>query len=151
MQSKAATVAEYLKSLPEDRRKVVAAVRRHLKKHIDPAFAEEMQYGMIGYCVPLSKYKPGYHAKPGTPLPFAAVAAQKNNYAIYLMHLYGDADALKRFKADWKKSGKKLDMGKSCIRFRSLAHLDLDAIANSLSRVTLKKYVSAYEAARPAK
>ena len=92
MQSKAKTVAEYLVSLPAERREVVAAVRKVIRANLDPGFQETMQYGMIGYSVPHSVYPAGYHCDPKQPVPYAALAAQKNAYSVYLMGLYLCAD-----------------------------------------------------------
>jgi hypothetical protein len=107
-----------------------------------------MGYGMMGYCVPHSLFPDGYHCDPKQPLPFAGLAAQKNSNSLYLMPLYGDPVLLQWFVAAWKKTGKKLDMGKSCIRFKKADDLALDVIAAALKKVTLKGYVDAYVAMR---
>src|SRR5882672_4093276 len=118
MQSKATTVEQYLAELPEDRRRAIAAVREVILENLDEDYEEGMQYGMIGYYVPHSVYPAGYHCDPGQPLPFAALASQKNYMSLYLMSLYGAGDHLKWFQQAWKKAGKKLDMGKCCVRFK---------------------------------
>ena len=146
MQSKAQTVSDYLKSLPQERRRTLEAVRSVIKKNIDSAFEEGMQYGMISYYVPHSIYPAGYHAKPEQPLPFAALAAQKNSYSLYLMHIYGSEKEKTWFLGAWEKSGKKLDMGKSCVRFKQLEDLPLDVIGKSFKRVTAKQYVAGVKA-----
>jgi hypothetical protein len=146
MQSKAATVDEYMKSLPEDRREAIETIRAVFKKNLDKGFEEGMGYGMPGYYVPHSIYPAGYHCDPKLPLPFAGFASQKNAISIYLMCLYQDGDITRRFVADWKKTGKKLDMGKSCIRARNLDGFALDVIADVLRQVKLKDYVAHYEA-----
>ena len=147
MQSKAATVAQYLAELPEDRRAAIEAVRKVLRKNLDKVFEEGMQYGMIGYYVPHSVYPAGYHCDPKQPLPFACLASQKNYMSLYLGCLYGSVDSAKRFQTAWAKTGKKLDMGKSCIRFRKLEDLALDVIADALRDVSAKKFIAAYESA----
>jgi hypothetical protein len=146
MQSKAATVDAYLKSLPDDRRAVVEAVRSAILKNLDAGFAEGMQYGMIGYAVPHAIYPDGYHCGPKQPLPFAALAAQKNHYSLYLMCLYDEqADLHAWFRAAWQKAGKKLDMGKGCVRFKRLDDVPLDVVGELFKRVTARKYIAAYE------
>lgn len=149
MQSKAATVKDYLASLPADRRAAIAAVRKVVNDNLDKDFAEGMNYGMIGWFVPHSIYPGGYHCNPEQPLPFAGLASQKNSMSLYLMSIYGDASRRDEFLADWKKSGKKLDMGKSCIRFKKLDDLPLDVIGRAIKRVSAKGYIAAYDAMRP--
>jgi hypothetical protein len=153
MKSNVATVEEYLASLPEDRRVAVEAVRKVILKNLDKNYSEGMQYGMIGYCVPHSVYPKGYHCDPKQPLPFAALASQKNHMAIYLMRLYGSKEQEAWFRDAWSRTGKKLDMGKSCIRFKKLDDLALDVLGEAIRRVPAKKYIETYEAlltSRPA-
>lgn len=153
MQSKATSVADYLKELAPERRTEIEKVRAVVLKHMDPALAEGMTYGMIGYFVPHSTYPAGYHCDPRQPLPYAGLASQKQYMSLYLMPQYcgrpGDANAenddLKWFKAAWAKTGKKLDMGKCCIRFQKADDLALDVIAESLRRTTVKKWIAQYE------
>lgn len=145
MQSKAKTVDQYLAELPEDRRAAIAAVRKVILKNLDKDFEEGMQYGMIGYYVPHSVYPPGYHCDPRQPLPYACLASQKNYMSLYLMSVYGGGDHAKWFQQAWAKTGKKLDMGKSCIRFKKLDDLSLEVIAEALRRVTAKKYIERCE------
>jgi hypothetical protein len=146
MQSKAATVAEYLASLPEERRAVVEAVRRVILKNLDKTYAEGMGYGMIGYFVPHSFYPPGYHCDPRMPLPFAGLASQKRHLSLYLMTTYGEGHAMEQgFREAWAKTGKKLDMGKCCIRFNKLEDLALDVIADAIRRVPATDYIAHYE------
>ena len=147
VQSKATTVAGYLAELPEDRRSALQAVREVILKSLDKDFEEGMQYGMIGYYVPHSVYPPGYHCDPRQPLPFANLGSQKNHMALYMMCLYGDPNQLKWFETEWKKSGKKLDMGKSCIRFKKLEDLALDVIGAAIGRVSARKYAEHCERA----
>lgn len=153
MQSKAATVAEYLAALPEDRRAIIQALREVIRKNLDKDFAEGMQYGMIGYFVPHSVFPAGYHCDPKQPLPYAGLASQKQACSLYMMALYtggGPAhDHLKWFQSAWAdavKAGraKKLDMGKACIRFKNLEDIPLDVIAEAFRRVPAKTYIERY-------
>ena len=146
MQSKATTVKAYLDSLPADRRAAIGAVRKAILDNLDKGFEEGMQYGMIGYYVPHSIFPAGYHCDPKQPLGFVGLASQKQYMAIYLGTIYHDSDERDRFVTEWKKIGKKLDMGKVCIRFKKLDDIPLDVIARSLKRTKLKKYVADYEA-----
>ncbi len=147
MQSKATTVAQYLAELPDDRRAMIEAVRQVIVKNIDPTFEEGMQYGMIGYYVPHSLFPAGYHCAPKQPLPFVNLASQKNFMSLYCMALYGSPAEEAKFREDYSKAGKKLDMGKSCIRFKRVEDLALDVIAKFLKRMTAKKYIAFYQAA----
>lgn len=154
MQSKAATVKQYLADLPEDRRAIASAVRDVILKNLDKGYAEGMSYGMIGYSVPHSIFPAGYHCDPKQPLPFAALASQKQHVSLYIMFIYCgcdgsvDTDILKWFKDAWAKSGKKkLDMGKACIRFKELDDIPLDVIGEAIRRMPVKKFVAEYEKA----
>lgn len=151
MQSKATTVEQYLASLPADRRAGVEAVRNVILKNLDKDYQEGMQYGMIGYCVPHSVFPAGYHCDPRQPLPFAGLASQKGHLSLYLMCLYNDLAGkdgpaiIKWFKDAWAKSGKKkLDMGKACIRFKSVDDVPLDVIGEVIRRVPAKVYIEHY-------
>ncbi len=147
MQSKATTVTQYLSELPEDRRAALKVVRAVILKNLDKDYEEGMSYGMIGYHVPHRVYPAGYHCNPKQPLPFAALASQKNYMSLYLMSAYGEADGWETFRKEWAKTGKKLDMGQCCIRFRKVDDLALDVIADTIRRVPAKKYVAHYESA----
>ena len=147
MQSKATTVTDYLASLPEDRRKVISAVRKVLLQNLDKDFTEGMQYGMIGYYVPHSIYPPGYHCDPKQGLPFGGLASQKNYMSLYLMCLYINSAELKKLEQACKKAGKKLDMGKCCIRFKTLDDLPVEIIGEIVKGVSVKKYIEYYESA----
>jgi hypothetical protein len=144
MQSKAATVKEYLAGLPDDRRAAIEQVRKVILKNLDADYREGMQYGMIGYWVPHSVFPPGYHCDPKQPLPFAGLASQKNHLSVYLMGVYGEGEA--RFRKEWAKSGKKLDMGKCCVRFKSVEDLALDVIGATVKSWPASKYVAHYQA-----
>lgn len=149
MQSKASTVDQYLKELPAERREIVSAVQQVFLKNLGKGFEERMSYGMIGYCVPHSVYPAGYHCDPKQPLPFGGIAAQKNAYSVYLFCIYADADEGMRFRKAWAATGKKLDMGKSCIRFKRLEDCALDVIAETLRRVTVDSHIRQYEKSVP--
>lgn len=152
MQSQAKTVAKYLAELPEDRRGAIAAVRQLVLDNLDPAYQEAMQYGMIGWSVPHSLYPAGYHTDPKQPLPFAALASQKNYMSLYLMATYcgctedGETPDVQWFRTAWAKTGKKLDMGKACLRFKKLDDLALDVLAEAIRRVPVQTYIQRYEA-----
>jgi hypothetical protein len=148
MQSKAATVEQYLSELPEDRRRALEAVRQVVLRNLDKDYEEGIQYGMIGYYVPHRVYPPGYHCDPKQPLPFAALGSQKNHIALYLGCVYGDTSLAQWFKEAWAKTGKKLDMGKSCIRFKKAEDLALDVIGEAIKRLPAKKFIAVYEGAR---
>lgn len=151
MTSKATNIADYLAELPDDRREAIEAVRQVILKNLPKGIEEQMQYGMIGYAVPHSLYPHGYHCDPKQPLPFAGLASQKNHMAVYLFCIYADESACKQFVKDAETEGKKLDMGKGCIRFRKLSDFPLDALANVLKSVTLEEFIAHYESALPEK
>lgn len=146
MQSKATTVAQYLAELPADRRAAIDAVRQVFRKNLDKDFEEGMQYGMIGYYLPHRIYRAGYHCDPKQPLPFACLASQKHYMTLHLMCLYGSSTEAQKFQSDWAETGKKLDMGKACIRFRKVDDLALEVIANTLRRMNAKRYIAMFEA-----
>ncbi len=144
MQSKATTVPQYLNELPADRRSAIESVRAVILKNLDPDFEEGMQYGMIGYYVPHRVYPPGYHCDPKQPLPFICLASQKNYMSLYLGCVYGP-EREKPFREAWAKTGKKLDMGKSCVRFRKLEDLALDVIGAAIRRTKARAFIKHYE------
>ena len=150
MQSQAKTVREYLAELPEDRRKAIKAVRAVIVKNLSKGYKEVVQNGAIGYVVPHSVYPAGYHCNPKQPLPFAGLASQKNHMAVYLMCVYDDAGHAAWFRKAWAKTGKKLDMGKSCVRFKKLDDVPLKVIGQAIKRVPVKKLIAFYESARNA-
>ena len=150
MQSKAKTVVQYLSELPKDRREALQAVRAVVLKNLPKGYAEGMGSGAIGYFVPHSVYPPGYHCDPKQPLPFAGLASQKNHMAIYLMCLYSDPKHEAWFREAWAKTGKTLDMGKSCVRFKKLDDVALNVIGQAIRRVPVKNFIESYESAIPA-
>ena len=133
--------------MPEDRREAIEAVRRVILENLDKDYEEGIQYGMIGYYVPHRVYPAGYHCDPKQPLPFAGLASQKNHMSLYLMCVYGDTDHSKWFQDAWARTGKKLDMGKACVRFKKLDNLSLDVIAEAIRRVPARNYIAHCEAA----
>jgi hypothetical protein len=145
MQSKATTVQEYLVELPADRRSAIEGVRTVIRRNLDPVFEEGMQYGMIGYHVPHRVYSAGYHCDPKQPLPFVCLASQKNYLSVYLGCVYCSPDGERWFREAWARTGKKLDMGKSCVRFRKLDDLALDVIGESIRRVSAAAFIEYYE------
>jgi Domain of unknown function (DU1801) len=151
MQSKATSVAAYLKALPDDRREALEAIRKVILKNLDKDLEEGMQYGHIGYYVPHKVFPPGYHCDPTLPLHYAGIASQKNHMALYLMCVYvgqpdesGQTAVLREFREAWKKTGKKLDMGASCVRFKKLEDVPLDVVGALFKKLTVKKYLAAY-------
>lgn len=145
MQSTATTVRQYLAELPADRRAILAAVRAVIRQNLDADYEEGMQYGMIGYYVPHRVYPPGYHCNPKQPLPFAGLAAQKHYLALYLGCVYG-REREQSFRAAWARTGKKLNMGKCCVRFKKIDDLALDVIGVTLRSVPVRKFIADYEA-----
>jgi hypothetical protein len=146
VQSKAKTVKEYLDELPADRRKEIAKVRSVVRKNLPKGYRERMEWGLINYEVPLETYPDTYNKKP---LCYAGLAAQKNFNTLYLMGAYGDPKQRKRLEDAFKKSGKKMDMGKSCLHFRSADDLPLDAIGEIIASTPPERMIERYEAARP--
>jgi uncharacterized protein YdhG (YjbR/CyaY superfamily) len=146
MQSKAGSVTDYLSELPEERKKAIEQLRKEIKKNIPKGFKEQMSYGMIGYVVPHSLYPPGYHCTPELPLPFMNIASQKNFIAVYHMCVYADPKLHKWFVDEYAKTGLgKLDMGKSCIRFKNPAKIPYQLIGELASKVTPAQWIETYE------
>lgn len=146
MQSKAQTPEDYLAELPADRKKIMNEIRNVIIKNIPSGFQEAMGYGMMGYCVPHKIYPAGYHCNPKDPLPFIGLASQKNFIALYHMGIYADTKLLDWFQKEWKKhSAKKLDMGKSCIRFKKPEDVPVKLIGELASKMTVKDWIALYE------
>ena len=143
--STAPTLAQYLASLPLERRKVVAAVRAAVRRAMPKGYKETMGYGMITWSVPLSVLPETYN---GEPLCYVALAAQKQYFALYLMGPYGDPSLMAELTKGYKAAGLKLDMGKSCLRFRDLDAIALDVVAAVIARVPVATYVARYQATR---
>ena len=146
MQSKAATVEAYINELPKERKEAITKLRKEIKKNLPKGFSEAMGYGMMGYCVPHSLYPPGYHCDPKQPLPFMGIASQKNFIAVYSMGVYADPKLLKWFKDEYAKAGVgKLDMGKSCIRFKKPENIPYKLIGELASKLTPQQWIEMYE------
>lgn len=145
VQSTAPTVAQYLASLPAERRTVMAKVRAAVKRAMPKGYKESMGYGMICWTVPLSVLPDTYN---GEPLCYAALAAQKNHTALYLMGPYANPALLAELKAGYKAAGLKLDMGKSCLRFKSLDDIALDVVGRVISGLPVAAYVAMYQKTR---
>jgi hypothetical protein len=145
MQSKAATVEEYLAELPPDRRAAIQIVREVIKQNLDKDYEEGMQYGGIGYYVPHRIFPSGYHCDPKQPLPFAGLGWQKNHMSLGIMAHYGGGKEREWFLAAWAKTGKKLDMGAVCIRFKKIDDLPLEVIGEAIRRIPAKAYIAHYE------
>lgn len=145
MTSNAKTVDEYLALLPDDRRDALEAVREVILANLPEGYEETMCYGMIGYVVPHSLFPAGYHCDPKQPLSYAGLASQKNHMSLYLMTVYGDAPTAEWFKSAFTAAGKKLDMGKSCVRFKKVSDLPLDVIGQAIARVPAQAYIEQYE------
>lgn len=147
MQSKAITAEQYLAELPPDRQKPMEELRKVIKKNLPKGFQEGMGYGMLGYSVPHSKYPAGYHCNPKDPLPFMGLASQKNFIALYHMGIYSDPKLLKWFQdAHAKASPKKLDMGKSCIRYKKAEDIPYKLIGELCTKMTPDDWIKCYEA-----
>lgn len=145
MKSSATTVEKYLRDLPPDRREAISAVRQVILANLPNGYVECMNYGMIGYVVPHSLYPPGYHCDPSLPLGFACLGSQKNHMSLHLMTVYGDPALEKWFRQAWVATGKKLDMGKACVRFKKLEDVPLDVIGLVIARVPVKDYIARIE------
>jgi hypothetical protein len=143
--SKATTVKEYLDRLPEGTRKTLARVRQVVNENLPKGYRETMAYGMIGWGVPLSRLPNTYN---GLPLCYAGLAAQKNYNSLYLLAAYGDPRQKAKLVEGFKKAGKKLDMGKSCIHFRTVEDLPLDTIAEVVASITAVALIKVYENSR---
>jgi len=143
--SQAATVAEYLDELPEERRAVVARVRQTVLDHLPAGYQETMRWGMISYEIPLERYPDTYN---GQPLAYIGLAAQKRHYALYLMGVYADSAQERRLRQVYAQRGLRLDFGKSCLRFRRLEELPLDLIAELVAATPPEAHIAQYEASR---
>jgi hypothetical protein len=145
VQNKAKTVGEYLDALPPERRAVVSKVRALVKKNLPKGYEEQMALGIISYAVPLKVLPDTYN---GQPLWYAGIAALKNSYSLYLMCAYGDPAQKTRLADEFKKRGKKLDMGKSCLHFKSLDDIPLDVVGDVIASTPMDKYIDIYKASR---
>ena len=146
MQSAAASVEEYLKELPPDRQEAMNKLRKEILKNLPKGFKETMSYGMIGYVVPHSLYPNGYHCDPKLPLGFMSIASQKNFIAVYHMGVYADKNLFDWFVKEYpKNTTSRLDMGKSCIRFKKPAAIPYKLIGELAAKMSVADWISKYE------
>lgn len=141
------TVEEYIAGLPEERAEQIARLRELILQRLPEGYAEEMDFGMIAYVIPLETYPNTYN---GHPLMYAALASQKRHMSLYLMNVYGDDETLRWFTGGFAAAGKKLDMGKACVRFKKLDDLPLQLIGEAIARTPAGEYIACYEASRAA-
>ena len=144
----ASTVADYLSALQEDRRAAISAVRKVINDNLPVGYEEGIQFGMIGWYVPLSLYPAGYGENKKVPLPLVALASQKSGMVLHFMSFYGHPTLSTWFVSEYKKSGKKLDMGKGCVRFKKLDDLALDVVGRAIARVPVDEHIANYRRAR---
>lgn len=145
VQSKAGTVEQYLEALAPEQREVVSTVRRVILENLPQGYVESMNWGMISYEIPLADYPNTYNGKP---LNYLALAAQKNHYSLYMMGVYQDAEQEAKLKDGFEQAGKKLDMGKSCVRFRKLDDVPLDVLGDLIASTPPAEMIARYEASR---
>ena len=146
MQSAAKNPDQYFQELPEERKDAMLKLREVIKKNLPKGFEEMMGYGMLGYAVPHSIYPKGYHCDPKQPLPFFGMASQKNSINIYHMGIYADNELYDWFVSEYPKHSKaKLDMGKSCIRFKKPEHIPFELISELLTKISVLEWISIYE------
>ncbi|MCC6410393.1 MAG: DUF1801 domain-containing protein [Saprospiraceae bacterium] len=146
MRYEADTPEHYLEQMPEDRKKAMTELRNVIVKNLPKGFEESIGYGMLGWAVPHSMYPAGYHCKPEDPLPFLGIASQKNFIAVYHMGLYADPELLAWFQEAFPKhSSRKLDMGKSCIRFKNVEHIPFQLIGELASKMNPAQWIYLYE------
>lgn len=147
----ASTVTEYLDALPADRRKALEQVRRGINRALPKGYKEGIQWGMISWFVPLATYPAGYGGNKKVALPLVSLASMKNYMALHMVCFYGQPELRERFLAQYAKSGKKLDMGQGCLRFKTLEDLALDLVEKTVAKLPLEKYVAGYQAMRNGK
>ena len=146
MQSAATSPQQYLNELPEDRKAAMAKLRDVIMQNLPEGFSERMSYGMLGWVVPHEIFPAGYHCTPGLPLPFLNIASQKNFIALYHMGLYADKGLYDWFVEEYPKYVKaKLDMGKSCIRFKKPEAIPYDLIGQLVSKMTVEQWINIYK------
>lgn len=146
MTSDAKNPEEYINSLPEDRKIHIEKLRNIILKNLPKGFQEGMNYGMMGYYVPHSIYPKGYHCKPTDPLPFLAFASQKNSINFYHMGIYANKELYDWFVAEYPKySSRKLDMGKSCMRFKKFEDIPFDLIGELVTKISVEDWIATYE------
>ncbi|MCC6185896.1 MAG: DUF1801 domain-containing protein [Chitinophagaceae bacterium] len=148
MSTAATTISEYIAQLPDERKAVITSLQKAINAHLPKGFEETMSYGMIGYVVPHSLYPAGYHCNPSLPLPFLSIASQKNFVSLYHMGIYADAALMDWFVAAYPKHCKqKLDMGKSCIRFKKMEDVPYALIGELAAKMSPQQWIALYEKA----
>lgn len=146
MKIEASNPEDYIAQLPEERQAVMEKLRKVISENLPADFTEMMNYGMIGYVVPHSVYPAGYHVNPTLPLPFVNIASQKNFVGLYHMGIYANPDLLEWFVSEFPKHCKrKLDMGKSCIRFKKMDDIPYELIGELISKMTAQEWIDIYE------
>lgn len=146
MRIEATSVEDYLDKVPEERKPAMKKLYETISKNLPAGFSEGLSYGMMGWDVPLETYPQGYHCTPGSPLPFLGMASQKNFVAFYHMGIYSDPELHDWFVAEYPKHSKrKLDMGKSCIRFKKMDDIPYDLIAELVQKMTPQQWIALYE------
>lgn len=146
MKIDANSIEQYVNQLTPERKKVIETLRKLFKKNLPKGFKEELNYGMIGYVVPHTLYPNGYHCDPKLPLPFMNIASQKNNISIYHLGIYANPDLLQWFQTEYQKAGVgKLDMGKSCIRFKNIDKIPYELLGELASKITVQQWIDLYE------
>ena len=146
MSAKATTPEEYMAQLPEDRKEIMSQLRSVILEKLPKGFQETMSYGMLGYVVPLERYPDGYHCDPKLPLPFINLASQKNHIGLYHMGIYSDPALLEWFTTEYPKHvSTKLDMGKSCVRFKNPSKIPIDLIGELVSKMSPDDWIERYE------
>jgi hypothetical protein len=145
VRSEELTVSSYIKSLPLERAEVIKSVRKIINNNLPAGYKEVMRWGMISWEIPIKIYPNTYNRQP---LNYVALAAQKNSYSLYLMACYSNEQDLAEFKKAYKATGKKLDMGKSCVRFKTLEDLPINLIAKYVKKYSVKKFIQIYEIAQ---
>jgi hypothetical protein len=147
MQIQADTPEEYISKLPNNRKEPISKLREVILKNLPTGFEEAISYGMLGYVVPHSVYPEGYHTNPKQPLPFINIASQKNHIAVYHMGLYAFPELLDWFTSAYSKhTSARLDMGKSCIRFKKPEHIPYKLIGELAGKISIKKWITLYKA-----
>jgi uncharacterized protein YdhG (YjbR/CyaY superfamily) len=145
----ASTPDEYVAGLPEDKKALVEKLRSVIGASVAPEFEEAISYKTLGWVVPHSRFPSGYHCEPKEAVPFVNVGATKSGISLYLFCLYTNSDLVEQFQSEWKAGGRKLDMGKSCIRIKKEADVDFDLIARTLKSITYEDFMARYIASIP--
>jgi uncharacterized protein YdhG (YjbR/CyaY superfamily) len=146
MKIEATTPEQYIEQLPDERKEAISKLRKVILENLPKGFSEEMSYGMIGYVVSKSIYPGGYHANPELPLPFINIASQKNHIAVYHSGIYADKNLMDWLLQEYPKhSSKKLDMGKSCLRFKKPDEIPYELIGQLAGKMTVEEWIEIYE------